>query len=144
MEQMLKSGLTIYQVSKMVKGKVPQRTVYAFLTGEKDAGTETASIIMNALGLTIKTKTKKITIMKGIKVKEKKASSFRGRVIADWEKAGKPSWNQRELLGICLLIDLEFRREGKNPAPKFRSAVGTNDYSYLIQWSQGLHIPWGE
>ncbi len=61
LEEMLKSGLTIYQVSKMVEDKIPQRTVYAFLAGEKDTGTETASIIMKVLGLTISTKFSKIT-----------------------------------------------------------------------------------
>jgi hypothetical protein len=59
LKQMRKSGLTIYQVAKMVKGKVPQRTVYAFLTGEKDTGTETASIILRAVGLEIKEKRQK-------------------------------------------------------------------------------------
>ena len=56
LKQMRKSGLTIYQVAKMVKGKIPQRTVYAFLTGEKDTGTETASIILQTVGLEIKMK----------------------------------------------------------------------------------------
>ena len=56
LKQMKKSGMTIYQVAKLVEDKVPQRTVYAFLTGEKDAGTRTASIIMKALGLTVTTK----------------------------------------------------------------------------------------
>lgn len=53
LKQMHKSGMTIYQVAKLVEGKVPQRTVYAFLTGEKDAGTETASVIMKAMGLNV-------------------------------------------------------------------------------------------
>ena len=56
LKQMNKSGMTIYRVAKLVENKVPQRTVYAFLTGEKDAGTKTASIIMKALGLTVTTK----------------------------------------------------------------------------------------
>jgi hypothetical protein len=56
LKHMNKSGMTIYQVGKLVEGKVPQRTIYAFLTGEKDAGTRTASIIMKALGLTVTTK----------------------------------------------------------------------------------------
>ena len=53
LKQMQKRNLTIYQVSRLVEGKVPQRTVYAFLTCEKDTGTETAGILMKALGLTI-------------------------------------------------------------------------------------------
>ncbi len=56
LKQMNKSGMTIYRVAKLVEDKVPQRTVYAFLNGEKDAGTRTASIIMKALGLSVTTK----------------------------------------------------------------------------------------
>jgi len=56
LKQMEKSGMTIYQVAKLVERKVPQRTVYAFLRSEEDSVTETASIIMKALGLTITTK----------------------------------------------------------------------------------------
>jgi hypothetical protein len=62
LKQMQKSNLTIYQVAKLVEGKIPQRTVYAFLRDEQDTGTKTASIIMNALGITMtatKRKTKK-------------------------------------------------------------------------------------
>ena len=51
-----RSNLTIYQVAKLVEGRVPQRTVYAFLRREEDSLTGTASIIMNALGLTITNK----------------------------------------------------------------------------------------
>lgn len=53
LKKMHKSNLTIYRVSKMVEGKVPQRTVYDFLAGKTDTGTEVASAIMEALGLTI-------------------------------------------------------------------------------------------
>ena len=53
LKQMKKRNMTIYQVSKLVKGKVPQRTVYAYLAGEKDTGSETACILMETLGLTI-------------------------------------------------------------------------------------------
>lgn len=56
LRQMRKSGFTIYRVSKMVEDKIPQRTVYDFLCGETDASTEVASTIMDALGLTINTK----------------------------------------------------------------------------------------
>ena len=48
--------MTIYQIAKLVEGKVPQRTVYAFLRGEEDSVTKTASIIMKALGLIVTTK----------------------------------------------------------------------------------------
>jgi hypothetical protein len=136
LKKMLSLGLTIYQVAKLVEGRIPKRTVYAFLSGEKDTGTETASIIMQELGLTIKENPEKtLSIIKEVKMKSKK---FRGRIIAEWEQAGKPKWCPRELLGICLLIDLEFAIEGLNPAPKFRSAIKENNFSYLMNWAQGL------
>ena len=53
LKQMQKSNLTIYQVAKLVEGEIPQRTVYAFLRDEQDTVTKTASIIMNALGITM-------------------------------------------------------------------------------------------
>ena len=138
LEQMLKLGLSIYQVSKMVEDKIPQRTVYAFLTGEKDTGTETASMIMEALGLTINTNPNKTRLLKGAGMKIQSTKSFTGRVVSEWEKSGKPSWSQRELLAICLLIDLEFSIEGLNPAKKFRQAVEAKDFNYIKMWSQGL------
>ncbi len=70
LEEMLKSNLTIYQVSNMVRPKIPQRTVYAFLTGEKDAGTETASVIMKALGLTVRRERKEKSFLEGIEIME--------------------------------------------------------------------------
>jgi len=70
LEEMLRQKLTIYQVSNMVRHKIPQRTVYAFLTGEKDTGTETASIIMEALRLTVKQESKKTLFLKGSEIME--------------------------------------------------------------------------
>jgi len=63
LKQMLASGMTIYQVAKLVEGTVPQRTVYAFLTGEKDAGTQTASAILKAVGLTVTPRPKRRMLM---------------------------------------------------------------------------------
>ncbi len=138
LKQMLELGLSIYQVAKLVKNKIPQRTVYAFLTGEKDAGTETASVIMKALGLTVKPKSNKIILPKGVKVKEQKPMSFSARVKQEWEKAGKPKWNKREVLAISLLVDFELKAEGANPAPTFRNHVESNNYSKAYGWSQGI------
>lgn len=72
LEEMSKLHLTIYQVSNMVRHKVPQRTVYTFLTGEKDTGTETASIIMEALGLTVKRDSKKSSFWEGVEIMDTK------------------------------------------------------------------------
>ncbi len=144
LKQMLKLRLTIHEVSKLVEGKVPQRTVYAFLTGEKDTGTKTASIIMKALGLGMKVEPEKTKTLEVMKMKTEKPKSFRGRVMAEWERAGKPRWNGREMLAICLLIDFEFKVEGRNPAAKFRAAVEAQEYSYMSTWAQGLHFPFEE
>ncbi len=138
LKQMADLELTIYQVSKMLENKIPQRTIYTFLTGEKDTSTATASLIMEMLGLSIKVENGNTISKKEIFMKTQKPKTFRGRVIAEWEKIGKPDWSPREILGICLLVDFEFRIEGNNPAPIFRNRIESKDYSKAIAWAQGL------
>jgi len=53
---MKRSGLTTYRLCKLVEGKVPQRTVYDFLSRKADTTTEVAWILMEVLGLTITNK----------------------------------------------------------------------------------------
>ena len=55
LDQIEKTGLTINQVAKRVEGKVPRRTVYAYLRGEEDSLSKTVSILLEAVGLTITT-----------------------------------------------------------------------------------------
>ena len=55
LKQIEKSGLTINQVAKLVEGKVPRRTVYAYLRGEEDSLSKTVSVLLDAVGLTITT-----------------------------------------------------------------------------------------
>jgi hypothetical protein len=138
LQQMENLGLNIYQVAKIVKDSIPKRTVYAFLTGEKDTSTKTASVIMEALGLTVIEDHNKATHIKDAIMKTEKPKSFRGRVIAEWQKAEKPNWSPRELLGICLLIDMEFKIENLNPSPIFRKHIESNDYSNSLAWVKGL------
>jgi len=138
LEQMLKLRLTIHDVSKLVKGKVPQRTVYAFLTGEKDTGTKTASIIMKALGLSMKVEPEKTKRLEEMKMKTEKPKSFRKRIMMEWEMAGKPGWSLRELFGMCLLVDFDFVREGLNPAPTFRRHIEKKDHNQASTWVNGL------
>lgn len=138
LEQISNLDINIYQVSKLVKDRIPKRTVYAFLSGEKDTGTETASILMEALGLKVEVDPDRNEYLRAEIMEQIKPKSFLGRIKDEWEKAGKPNWNLRELLGICLLIDLEFSIKGLNPAQKFRNAVESKDYSYLITWANGL------
>jgi hypothetical protein len=46
-------GWSHYRLVQEVKGKLPARTVYSFLSGERDLATERASILLQALGLQI-------------------------------------------------------------------------------------------
>ena len=43
------------QLSNMLNGKIPRRTIYDFLSGKTDARTEVASVLMETLGLEIRT-----------------------------------------------------------------------------------------
>ncbi len=138
LEQISNLDITLYRVSKMVKDRIPKRTLYAFLSGEKDTGTETASILMEALGLKIEVNPDRTEYLRAEIMEQSKPKSFLGRIKKEWEKAGKPNWSLRELLGFCLLIDLELSIEGLNPAQKFRNAVESKNYSYLITWAHGL------
>lgn len=67
---------------------------------------------------------------------------LRGRVIAEWDAAGKPNWNKRETTGICLFIDAELKAEKLNPSPKFRKAIESNDLEYIKTWVMGCHFSW--
>jgi hypothetical protein len=57
LKKIKKDGLTINQVANLpkVKSKIPRRTVYAYLSGEKDSASKTVSILLDAVGLTITT-----------------------------------------------------------------------------------------
>ena len=57
LKKIKKDGLTINQVANLpkVKRNIPRRTVYAYLSGEKDSASKTVSILLNAVGLTITT-----------------------------------------------------------------------------------------
>lgn len=141
LQQVLDLELTIYQVSKMVKGKIPQRTVYTFLTGEKDMGTETASILMDTLGLKIEVDQEKTESLRAEGMEQSEPKTFLGRFKSEWEKAkkaGASNWSLREQIGMCLLIDLEFRIKGPHPAKEFRKAVDGKDYEYIKKWVRGL------
>ena len=58
--EMKRRGWTCYRLSQELKGKLPQRTVYAYLSGKEDSvnkrdiSVERASIILKTLGLKIK------------------------------------------------------------------------------------------
>jgi hypothetical protein len=58
LKKMKKGGLTINQVANLpkIKGKIPRRTVYAYLSGEKDSSSKIVSRLLDAVGLTITTK----------------------------------------------------------------------------------------
>jgi len=50
---------TFYRLAKELQGKMPARTVYAYLAGDCDLVSERAAIILKALDLQIKRKPKK-------------------------------------------------------------------------------------
>ena len=58
--EMKRRGWTCYRLSQELKGKLPQRTVYAYLSDKEDSANkrdisvERASIILKTLGLKIK------------------------------------------------------------------------------------------
>lgn len=45
-----------YRLVKEVEGKIPERTVYSYLSGERDLTSNRASVLLHALGLQIKRK----------------------------------------------------------------------------------------
>lgn len=58
-KEMTRRKWTRYRLAKAVEGKIPQRTVYGYLSEECDLGTHAASIILEALGLQIMRKPEK-------------------------------------------------------------------------------------
>ena len=52
--EMKRRGWTCYRLSRELKGKLPQRTVYSYLSGERDISAERVSIILKTLKLRIK------------------------------------------------------------------------------------------
>jgi predicted transcriptional regulator len=50
-KRMAELNLNPNQLSEMLKGKIPRRTIYDFLSGSTDARTEVASELMKALKL---------------------------------------------------------------------------------------------
>ena len=55
-KELKRRGWSQYRLVKELEGKMPARTVYAYLGGECDLVSERVSIIMRALGLTITSK----------------------------------------------------------------------------------------
>ena len=47
------------RLSEMLKGEIPRRTIYDFLSGKTDARSEIASALMQALGLELRPAKKK-------------------------------------------------------------------------------------
>ena len=47
-------GWSRYRLAKELEGEMPARTVYSYLSGERDVSSERASIILKALSLKIR------------------------------------------------------------------------------------------
>ena len=58
-KELLRRGWSHYRLVKEVEGKVPPRTVYAYLSGERDLSSERVSIILQALDLRVTCKPKR-------------------------------------------------------------------------------------
>ena len=54
LKELYKKKWSHYRLAKELEGKMPPRTVYAYLSGECDLGSERVSIILQVLGLQIK------------------------------------------------------------------------------------------
>jgi hypothetical protein len=52
-KELCRKGWSHYRLAKEVEGKMPARTVYAYLSGECDLVSERVSILLQALGLRI-------------------------------------------------------------------------------------------
>ena len=52
--ELRRRGWSNYRLVKKLEGKLPARTIYAFLAGEQDMSSERASIILKTLDLKIK------------------------------------------------------------------------------------------
>ena len=55
LKQLERKGWTINHFATQVEGKVPRRTVYAYLRGEEDSLSKTVAILLEAAGLRITT-----------------------------------------------------------------------------------------
>ena len=53
-KELKRRNWTRYRLVKELEGKMPARTIYAFLAGEQDLTSERVSMILKVLGLKIK------------------------------------------------------------------------------------------
>ena len=53
-DELKRRGWSRYRLAKELEGELPARTVYAYLSGERDLSSKRASIILTALELKIR------------------------------------------------------------------------------------------
>ena len=58
-KELKRRGWSYYRLAKELEGKMPERTIYAYMCGECDLVSERVSIILQALGMTVTCKTKR-------------------------------------------------------------------------------------
>ncbi len=58
-KELKRRGWSRYRLIKELKGAIPATTVYEYLGGKSELGSDRASIILQTLGLQITSKTKK-------------------------------------------------------------------------------------
>ena len=68
--------------------------------------------------------------------------TVRGEVRILWEKAGKPPWDLKETIEVCISTVASLYNQGLNPAPVFREAILKPNTSYIHTWVNGCHFEW--
>jgi hypothetical protein len=107
LKHMIDSGLTIYRVSQMVENRVPQRTVYDFLSGKTDTTTEVAWAIINALRMTIKPSDE--SFLKRVENMDERCRQIKAFIDADEEYI---QWVMNNPSGFVLNCE-------RKPTPKY-------------------------
>ncbi|MBN1515276.1 hypothetical protein JXA32_01780 [Candidatus Sumerlaeota bacterium] len=66
----------------------------------------------------------------------------RTEVYGKWEDAGQPNWDIESTIRICIEVNSSLKKDGQNPAPKFRKAIEADDGVYIKQWVLGCSFEW--
>ncbi len=131
LKKMVDSNLSIYRLSKMVEDKVPQRTVYDFLSGKSDTTSEVVWVLMETLGLAITTETENLCERRNL-MDDKQVEAI--EFIND--DNGYKSWLESHQSGFVLNC-------WKEPSPKYlmlhRAICGTINTDKRTNWTTNLY-----
>jgi len=76
---------------------------------------------------------------KKIRVRE---SSIRGGVRRKWQESERKDWSVRHTMRACFKVDEALEKNGKNPAPQFRSYRKDNDEASAAWWVECSRFSW--